>query len=226
MKFMNAVLYDLYLTDSTIHLSFLHKTSLFEECEKGGWLNGSKLKVASDGSEVGEYLIGDAGYPLLPWLLTPYQEENLSDPKAEFNRRHFAATTCARKALAMLQEKWKCLHEDVWWTENLQSRCNMVMACCSLHNIVIDMEDDAALPSVNANDWNYHQQVRQVANEDAVRARDMLSEYFSASKSSKSGGELTQLFLHLSLFFWLLCPLISRIYLLLFSLPSGCSVGP
>jgi hypothetical protein len=61
------------------------------------------------------------------------------------------------------------------------------------------MEDDAALPSVNANDWNYHQQVRQVANEDAVRARDMLSEYFFASRSSKSAGELTRLSLHFRL---------------------------
>ncbi|KAM0923307.1 hypothetical protein ACQ4PT_005615 [Festuca glaucescens] len=183
MRIMNL---SLNSWDSNTQLSILQKSALFKECEKGGRLNGSKLKVASDGSEVGEYLIGDAGYPLLPWLLTPYQEENLSDPKAEFNTRHSAATACARKALAMLQEKWKCLQEDVWWPENLQTRYNMVIACCLLHNIVIDMEDDAALPSANANDWNYHQQVRQVANEDAVRARDMLSEYFLASRSSKS----------------------------------------
>ncbi|KAM0866884.1 hypothetical protein ACQ4PT_042333 [Festuca glaucescens] len=161
----------LVLTDNVTQLSILQESQLFKECEKGGRLNGSKLKVASDGSEVGEYIIGDAGYPLLPWLLTPYQEENLSEPTAEFNRRHSAATTCAGKALAMLQEKWKCLHEDVWWPANLQTRYNMVIACCLLHNIVIDMEDDAALPSANANDWNYHQQVRQVANEDAVRAK-------------------------------------------------------
>ncbi|KAM0866898.1 hypothetical protein ACQ4PT_042338 [Festuca glaucescens] len=155
MRFINVVLNP---TDSITQLSFLHKSTLFKECEKGGWLNGSKLKVASDGSEAGEYLIGDAGYPLLPWLLTPYQEENLSDPKAEFNRRHSAATTCAQKALAMLQEKWKCLQEDVWWPENLQTRSKMIFVCCTLHNIFIDMEDDAGMPS--AKDWNHHQQVR------------------------------------------------------------------
>ncbi|XP_047080685.1 putative disease resistance protein RGA1 [Lolium rigidum] len=182
MRIMNLWLNS---TDSITLLSILPKSKLFMECEKGAWLNGSKLKVAPDGSEVGEYLIGDAGYPLLPWLLTPYQEENLSDPKAEFNRRHSAATTCAQKALAMLQEKWKCLQEDVWWTENLTNRSKMIYACCRLHNIVIDMEDDAGMPS--AKDWNYHQQVRQVANEDAVRARDMLSQYFLTSRSSESG---------------------------------------
>jgi hypothetical protein len=189
-------------TDNITQLSIFQESQLFKECEKGGLLNGSKLKVASDGSEVGEYLIGDAGYPLLPWLLTPYQEENLSDPKVEFNRRHSAATTCARKALAMLQEKWKCLQKDVWWPENLQTRYKMIGACCTLHNIVIDMDEDAEMPSAGAVDWNYHQQVRQVANEGAVRARDMLSEYFSTSRSLESGCELTRLSLHLSLCVW------------------------
>ncbi|KAM0866910.1 hypothetical protein ACQ4PT_042344 [Festuca glaucescens] len=184
---MRIVDLELNSRDSITQLSILQKSRLFNECQKGGLLNGSKLKVASDGSEVGEYLIGDAGYPLLPWLLKPYQEENLSDSKEEFNRRHSAATACARKALVMLQEKWKFLQEDVWWPENLQTRFKMIDACCSLHNIVIDMDDDAEMPITNAKDWNYHQQVRLVANEDAVRARDMLSGYFSARRSSKSG---------------------------------------
>ncbi|KAM0866903.1 hypothetical protein ACQ4PT_042342 [Festuca glaucescens] len=180
MRIMNIWL---SLADSSTQLSSLHKSPLFKKCEKGGWLNGSKLKVASDGSEVGEYLIGHAGYPLLPWLLTPYDEENLSDPKAEFNRRHSAATTCAQKALAMLQEKWKCLQEDVWWPENLQTRYKMISACCLLHNIVIDMDEDAAMAR------NYYKEVRQLANEDAVRTRDMLSQYFLTSRSSESGEE-------------------------------------
>ncbi|XP_071677530.1 uncharacterized protein [Lolium perenne] len=186
MRFMSLALNS---RDSITQLSILHESPLFKECEKGGQLNDSKLKVASYGSEVGEYLIGDAGYPLLPWLLTPYQEENLSDPKAEFNRRHFAATACARKALAMLQEKWKCLQKDVWWPENLQTRYKMIDACCRLHNIVMDMEDDEGMPS--AKGWNYHQQVRLVAKEDAVRARDMLSQYFLTRRSFESGGTLS-----------------------------------
>lgn len=54
-----------------------------------------------------------------------------------------------------------------------------------LHNIVIDMEDDAAMPSVKRGD--YCKEVCQLANEDAVRARDMLSQYFLIDRSSKSG---------------------------------------
>ncbi|VAI42205.1 unnamed protein product [Triticum turgidum subsp. durum] len=181
MRFRNIWLGSAGMTQS----SLLHDSALFKECVKGDLLNGSKLNTALDGSEVGEYIIGDAGYPLLPWLLTPYEEEELSDFKTEFNRRHSAATTCALKALARFKDTWKCLHGETWWPANLETLSKIIYACCRLHNIVIDMEDDAAMRSTK---WrNYSKEVRQLANEDAVRARDMLSQYFLASRSSESG---------------------------------------
>ncbi|KAF7077321.1 hypothetical protein CFC21_081884 [Triticum aestivum] len=164
--------------------SILHESYLFKECEKGAWLNGGKLKVAVDGSEVGEYIVGDAGYPLLPWLLTPYHEEDLSDSKAEFNRRHNAATTCAQKALTRFKDTWKYLQGETSCPVSPDSLVATIHACCYLHNIVIDMEDDGAMPSVEEPD--YYGEVRQLANEDAVRARDMLSLYFLKIMSSES----------------------------------------
>ncbi|VAI42173.1 unnamed protein product [Triticum turgidum subsp. durum] len=156
--------------------SILHESYLFKECEKGAWLNDSKLEVALDGSEVGEYIIGDAGFPLLPWLLTPYQEEDLSEAKAEFNRRHNAATTCAQKALTRFKDTWKYLQGETSCLASLETLVPTIHACCFLHNIVIDMEDDGAMPSIQEPD--YDGEVRELANEDAVRASDMLSQYF------------------------------------------------
>ncbi|KAE8807326.1 putative disease resistance RPP13-like protein 1 [Hordeum vulgare] len=175
--------------------SLLHDSNLFKECEKGGWLNGSKLKVGLHGSEVGEYIIGDAGYPLLPWLFTPYEEEDLSDSKAEFNRRHSAATTRALKALARLKDTWKCLQGEAWWPADLKTLSKMIYACCRLHNIVIELEDDAAMLSTKRKHYSKEvrqiflekEEVRQIAMEDAIRARDMLSQHFMASRSSESG---------------------------------------
>ncbi|KAF7082595.1 hypothetical protein CFC21_086456 [Triticum aestivum] len=167
--------------------SLLQDSALFKECEKGSLLNGSKLKVGLDGSEVGEYIIGDAGYPLLPWLLTPYQEEDLSDFKAEFNRRHSTAITHALKALARLKDAWKWLQGESWWPANLESQSKIIYACCWLHNIVIEMEDDAAMLSTKRR--NYSKEVREIAKEDAVRARDLLSQHFLASRSSEVGEE-------------------------------------
>uniref|UniRef100_A0A453MX94 DDE Tnp4 domain-containing protein n=1 Tax=Aegilops tauschii subsp. strangulata TaxID=200361 RepID=A0A453MX94_AEGTS len=187
MRFTNIWLAS---TGSMNPFSILHNSSLFNECQKGDLLNGNKLKVALDGSEVGEYIIGDVEYPLLPWLLTPYKEEELSDSKVEFNRRHSAATTCMlNNVLARFKGTWKYLQEETWWPVNPDTLSNIINACCILHNIVIDMEDDAAMPSSEAEDWSYHQQVRQLANEDAVRARDMLSQFFLARMSSELGEE-------------------------------------
>ncbi|KAI4979018.1 hypothetical protein ZWY2020_015771 [Hordeum vulgare] len=182
MRFWN-----IHLTSagSMDQLSILQNSKFFKECEKGAHLNGSKLKADLDGPEVGEYIIGDEGYPLLPWLITPYQQEDLSDSKAEFNRRHSSATSCALKALARFEDTWRCLQGETRWPDNLDTLEMMLGACCLLHNIVIDMEDDAAMPSVKRGD--YCKEVRQLANEDAVRARDMLSQYFLTDRSSKSG---------------------------------------
>uniref|UniRef100_A0A8R7RB47 DDE Tnp4 domain-containing protein n=1 Tax=Triticum urartu TaxID=4572 RepID=A0A8R7RB47_TRIUA len=156
----------------------LHDYYLFEYCEKGAWLNGSKLKVSSGGgSEVKEYIIGDAGYPLRPWLLTPYQLENgvsLSATKAEFNRRHSAATAVAERAIARLEDTWKCLQGEGWHPNNQLEAYWTVDTCCILHNIVIDMEEDQEEEEEGK---NYSKQVRQLADEDAIRVRDALSQH-------------------------------------------------
>jgi hypothetical protein len=194
MRFMDIELQE----GGNNEISTLQDSEIFKKCEKGDWLNGSRLKVASDESEVGEYIIGNAGYPLLPWILTPYQEDNLSDSKMEFNRRHSAATTCSMKALARFQDTWMYLQREMG-----NSNTNMcIYACCILHNIVIEMEDDAVMLRTKVG--TYCEEVRQIANEDAVRARDLLSLHFLTTKSSESEGELAQLFLHLKLLILLL----------------------
>ncbi|XP_044962080.1 putative disease resistance RPP13-like protein 1 [Hordeum vulgare subsp. vulgare] len=165
----------------------LHDSNLFQSCEKGEWLNGNRLKVSLDGSEVGEYLIGDAEYPLLPWLLTPYNQlENEDHPnfhyQAEFNRRHSAARTVTLKALARLKETYKWLQQGTWSPEDRNTAIN---ACLMLHNIVIDMEEGEGVPY--SEDADYSEQVRRLADEDAARARDVLARYcLTSSMSSQS----------------------------------------
>jgi hypothetical protein len=178
------------LSSSMNQSSILHGSGLFELCEKGEWLNGSKLK-ASDGSEVGEYIIGDAGYPLLPWLLTPYQENDLPDSKAEFNMRHSRARIIALRALAKFKDTWKFLQEKKWRLNNVDEMFRIIDACCILHNIVIDMEEGADMPTYLEVD--YSQELRQLADENAIRARDSLSHHL-ISRSTESGGKFQQPF--------------------------------
>jgi hypothetical protein len=175
---------------SVNQLSILHDSWLFKSSEDGACLNSSKLKL-SDGSDVGEYVVGDVGYPLLPWLLTPYQLENdvsLSDFKVEFNSRHYAAIAVAQKALSRLKDTWKCLQGEGWHPNSQLEMFWTIKTCCLLHNIVIYMEeeDGAGMPS----DQEQYTvgQLRQTVDEDAERVRDAVSRHMM-----ESGGKLTQL---------------------------------
>jgi hypothetical protein len=171
--------------------SILHDSDFFKDCEKGTWLNGNKLKL-SDGSEVGEYIIGDSGYPLRPWLLTPYQlGYNLSGfhSKVEFNRRHSKATTTAMRAVARWSDTWKCLQGKGWHPNNELEVYHTINACCQLHNIVIDMEEEGADKHCGHEEVSYINQVRQIADEDALRVRDAVSRHLIKSRGEKSSAD-------------------------------------
>ncbi|XP_037472905.1 putative disease resistance protein RGA4 isoform X1 [Triticum dicoccoides] len=181
MRFTNIWL---GLPGSMNQSSLLHDSGLFMSCEEGTWLNGSKLNL-SDGWQVGEYIIGDAGYPLLPWLLTPYHLEDKDSSadfppyQAEFNRRHSAATDVMLAALTRLKDTWKVLDREMWRSASSCRLPQIIYACCILHNIVIDLEEEAA--DMHSNQENYTEQVRQVAEEDAARVRDILSQHLIES---------------------------------------------
>nr|GEW47939.1 hypothetical protein [Tanacetum cinerariifolium] len=120
--------------------SVLRKSSLFDRSEKGERLNGKKLKL-TEGIELQEYIVGDSSFPLLPWLITPYQGRELPETKSEFNKRHFATRLVAQRALARLKDIWRMIH-GVMWRPDKNRLPRVILACCILHNIVIDTEDD------------------------------------------------------------------------------------
>ncbi|XP_054813187.1 protein ALP1-like isoform X2 [Prosopis cineraria] len=88
--------------------SVFESSDFYKLCVKGERLNGKKLNL-HEGSEIGEYIIGDSGYPLLPYLVVPYEGKQLPEPKAEFNRRLFATRMVAQSALARLKNMWKII---------------------------------------------------------------------------------------------------------------------
>ncbi|PSR90034.1 Nuclease [Actinidia chinensis var. chinensis] len=157
----------------------LQRSTFFKLCEKGERLNGNKMRL-SEGTELSEYIVGDLGFPLLPWLVTPYQGKDLSDPKAEFNKRHFATRVVAQRAMARLKEMWRII-QGVMWRPDKNRLPRIILVCCILHNIVIDMEDDVLdeLALSHHHDTGYKQEVCEFADHTTLALREKLSLYLS-----------------------------------------------
>ncbi|KAH9703184.1 protein ALP1-like [Citrus sinensis] len=163
------------LTDALV----LRNSGFFKLTEEGKRLDGKSLQL-SEGIELREYIIGDTGFPLLPWLLTPYQGKGLSDIEAEYNKRHSATRMVAQMALARLKDVWRIIH-GVMWMPDKNRLPRIVLVCCLLHNIVIDMEDEMLdeLPLSYHHDSGYHQQTCESVDKTASVMRDNLSLYLS-----------------------------------------------
>lgn len=161
--------------------SVLQKSTFYELAQKHERLNGTKLNLA-EGTDLQEYIVGDSAFPLLPWLITPYQGRDLPETKSEFNKRHFATRLVAQRALARLKDVWKMIH-GVMWRPDKHRLPRVILACCILHNIVIDMDDDVfdelTLNLTRQHDLGYRPEVCEIADKNASLSREKLALYLS-----------------------------------------------
>ncbi|CAL8178425.1 unnamed protein product [Prunus armeniaca] len=88
-------------------------SGFFKLCEGGQRLNENVITL-SGGVEIREYLVGGVGYPLLPWLITPYESNGLPDSISAFNAVHGAARSLAVKAFTQLKGTWRILNKVMW----------------------------------------------------------------------------------------------------------------
>lgn len=122
---------------SMTKFAVLHDSGFFKLCDKGIRLNGRA--EAKEGPEIGEYIIGDSAFPLLRWLLTPYQGKDLCASMVEFNRRHSATRIVAQRALARFKDTWRIIQGEMWRPDK-HKLPRIILVCCILHNIIIDLE--------------------------------------------------------------------------------------
>lgn len=157
----------------------LRSSGFYKLCEEGKMLNGRKM-VLSEETDLPEYIVGDAAFPLLPWLLTPYRGRGLSDFQSDFNKRLAATRMVAQRALARLKEMWRII-QGIMWKPDKNRLPRIILVCCILHNIVIDMEDEMQdeLPLSHHHDSDYRQQICESADKSACILREKLSLHLS-----------------------------------------------
>lgn len=93
--------------------------------------------LGNDGMHSTTVLADDRGYPLLPYLLTPYAEEN-PRPMARYNHAYRCTSIVVERVFGQLKLRFWCLH----LTGGLlmmgpKKVARVVAACAMLHNVAL-----------------------------------------------------------------------------------------
>ncbi|KAF3335429.1 nuclease HARBI1 [Carex littledalei] len=88
---------------------------------------------ATAGMLTDTWVVGGNSYPLMDWVLVPYDHQNLTWTQHAFNEKIGELTRIAKEAFTQLKSRWSCLQKR---TEvKLQDLPVVLGACCVLHNI-------------------------------------------------------------------------------------------
>ncbi|KAJ8926629.1 hypothetical protein NQ314_020993 [Rhamnusium bicolor] len=85
------------------------------------------------------YLLGDSGYPLRSWLLTPLEEEPAQNtPEHTYNSIHKTTRVKIECCNGLLKGRFRCLIKHRVLHYNPAFSCKIINACAVLHNMCIE----------------------------------------------------------------------------------------
>ncbi|KAI4466824.1 nucleotidase-related [Holotrichia oblita] len=109
------------------------------------------------------WLIGDSGYSLQPWLLTPITDAAENTPEGRYNRTHIAARNCIERCNGVLKQRFRCLLQHRVLHYDPIKAGKIILCCAVLHNMALQVDSFMNLdePQVNneenrINDANYN----------------------------------------------------------------------
>ncbi|XP_025992133.2 putative nuclease HARBI1 [Solenopsis invicta] len=97
------------------------------------------------------YLIGDSGYALRPWLLTPLNDVQPATPEERYNQCFKRTRSIIERCNGLLKMRFRCLlkHRVLHYTPNVASK--IINSCVVLHNMCV--ENNLSLPD---DDYDLH----------------------------------------------------------------------
>lgn len=135
------------------------------------------------------FLLADEGYPNLPWLLTPFTNDDAGADQVRraFNVRHKTTRQVVERAFGLLKGKWRAL-QVAQETDVGTARC-MVWACFALHNwcLLHDGVDDVFFEEPH-DDAVDNDEDEAIQTEEQQRQRGALMRNYIANRLFFGGG--------------------------------------
>lgn len=101
-----------------------------------------------------ELFAGDAGYPLEPYLITPYRSASERSPESIFNTKHAKARNIVERTIGVLKNRFRCLLGARQLHYKPSKVTTITNVCAAIHNICIEYGLDIPDEDINASESN------------------------------------------------------------------------
>lgn len=105
--------------------------------DKLSWLLGNKICINKLQLYFFTYFfckLGDSGYALEPWMMTPYRSAQEGSRESKFNQIHAKCRNIIERCIGVLKGRFRCLRALHYAPEKAAQIINV---CCMLHNVCI-----------------------------------------------------------------------------------------
>ncbi|XP_029348125.1 putative nuclease HARBI1 isoform X2 [Acyrthosiphon pisum] len=132
------------------------------------WNNSNVLPVVQELHERNlndYYLLGDSGYPLRQWLLTPILNPS-SAAEIHYNTKQMCTRSLIERCNGVLKARFRCLIKDRTLHYNPEKSSAIINACVVLHNLCITYNvPEYIYEELEENDMGIYQEVE---NNDVI----------------------------------------------------------
>ncbi|XP_065368768.1 putative nuclease HARBI1 [Calliphora vicina] len=91
------------------------------------------------------WLLGDSGYPLLPYLMTPLR--NCTTAQEEmYQKNHIKARNCVERCIGVLKSRFRCILGERGLHYEPEKVTKIINVCCALHNACVKYSSEIDLP--------------------------------------------------------------------------------
>ncbi|XP_017474714.1 PREDICTED: putative nuclease HARBI1 [Rhagoletis zephyria] len=89
------------------------------------------------------WLLGDAGYALEPWLMTPFRSPPSVSPEGNYNKVHAKARNIVERTIGVFKNRFRCLLGARELHYEPSKVCQIVNVAAALHKICIHYREEA-----------------------------------------------------------------------------------